>query len=91
MARWYNNTPEVKFPDLFFEVSCGLQVLVEHYEIDHTKAELCFMRRGVLQNLRNMGITQDTYDHSRHYFTKVEAEFIELNEMYDTYHSFADI
>ena len=91
MARWYNNTPEVKFPDLFFEVSCGLQYLEEHYDIDHTKAELCFMRRGVLHNLQNLGITQDTYNHSGHYFTKVEAEFIELNEMYDTNHSFADI
>lgn len=91
MARWYTNTPEVQFPDLFFEVSNGLQYLVEHYGIKYTKGELCLMRQRALRTLRNLGITQETYNPVKDYLIKFEAEFTEVNRMYKTYHSSADI
>ncbi len=85
------NTLEVKSTDLFYDVSWGLRDLVERYSIDYTKAELYFMREKVIQMLQNVGISQDTYDPNEHHFTACEAEYIVLNEMYNTNHSFRDI
>lgn len=49
------------------------------------------MRKGALNRLENAGITQENYSPSKHHFINLEACFLELNELYDTYHSFADL
>jgi hypothetical protein len=91
MGEVYLYQPDVAYPNLFFEVSQGVRWLVENYKMDYTKAELVFMRRGALGRLENMGINEKTYDPGEHHFTKIETCYLELNELYDTYHSFADV
>lgn len=91
MTSYYEDQPSVEYPSLFLEVSQGLKFMVDRYKIDHTKAELCILREQVLGMLDRIGINRETYDANRHCFIEIEAEFIVLNNFYNTSHSFADM
>ena len=91
MGKGYEYAPEVEFPNLFFEVSTGLLDLVKGFNIDYTKAELCFMRKQILDSLKKIGISQENYDHYEHYSFHKEMAFIALNNLYGTNYCLADL
>jgi hypothetical protein len=95
MARWYTNTPEVKYPNLFFEVSCSLQYLLEGYKIEHTKAEIVLLRSSVIKGLEKAGVTQQSYNlkniKTNDYWVIEDAINFEINRFYNTNHSLANL
>ena len=95
MARWYTNTPEVKYPNLFFEVSCSLQYLLEEYKIEHTKAEIVLLRDMALKGLEKAGINQQNYNRenmkSNDFWIIQDSINFEINNLYNTNHCLADL
>jgi hypothetical protein len=61
MVEYYKGT-SVKYPDLFYEVSEGINYYLKEYNIEHTKAEMVFLRKNVLGRLNSEEITQENYD-----------------------------
>ena len=80
----------MKALNLFNRVSRNLEFLLNRYQIDWSKGEFVLIRNLVLDSLKCGGITDETYSR-KHFFIVMEACFIHLNNIYDTYHSFADI
>jgi len=91
MKEIYEYAPSVEFPNLFFEISEELRHLLNHYNLDHSKAEICFLKQEILKDLKEIGITQKTYNGNFHFDIKSEAIFIKINSFYNTYHSKADL
>jgi len=84
MAIWYQDAPEVKYPNLFFEVSNILRFNVEKYKIEHTKAELIFLRDKVFNSLKNEGINQENYKEDSYFYTLTGIVINEIDNFYKT-------
>jgi len=84
MSKWYTNTPEVKYPNLFFEVSNILQHDLNKYNIEHTKAEIIFLRDNVLKSLNREGIKQENYNQEEHYDILIGTIDNKIDVFYNT-------
>ena len=96
MGIWYLDAPEVKYPNLFFEVSCSLQYLLKGYKIEHTRAEISLLRDQTMKGLEKIGITQETYNLDN--FENLydcwlieDAMNFEINNFYNTRHYIAEL
>jgi hypothetical protein len=95
MKEYYIDTPEVRYPNLFFEVSDKIQYFLRGYKIEHTKAEMVLLRDNALKGLNKAGITQETYNLIN--LGKIDGWIIEdsinfeINNFYRTNHCIADL
>lgn len=84
MAIWYMDAPEVKYPDLFFEVSNTLHVALEVYEIEHTRAEVSFLRSKILEISAKEGINSKNYNPKLHETPIIGTMYNEIDKLYRT-------
>ncbi len=84
MAIWYQDAPEVKYPNLFFEVSNLILFNLEVHNIEHTQTEISLLRKKVLESLNNEGINQENYTREEHYWAQLGTIYYEIDSFYKT-------
>ena len=70
--------------NLFQEVSYLLNMLLEEYKIEHTKADISFLRRKVLEIIAKERINQKNYDIHKHQVMLNGTIYHEIDNLYGT-------
>ncbi len=72
---------------LYREVSEGLRCILDNHIHNYSRGELIILRRKVLDDLANTGITEGTYKPQEHFWTVRWTRYARVN---DYYHSQID-
>jgi hypothetical protein len=70
--------------DLYLEVSNMLQWTLEGKEIEHTKTEISFLRRRILEISAKEGINQENYNIKEHQISIQGTVYHEIDNFYKT-------
>tara|TARA_Y100000310_G_C20609360_1_gene777195 strand:- start:116 stop:358 length:243 start_codon:yes stop_codon:yes gene_type:complete len=67
---------------LLREVSESLEYYLDEYIPDHTRAEICFLRRKIIEKLAKGNINEETYHPKEHFWTVYMVNTSEIEMFY---------
>lgn len=67
---------------LFQEVSIGLRYILDKHIHDYSRGDLIILRRRVIDDLANIGISENTYNPQKHFWTVRWTRYARVNDYY---------